>query len=57
MSFFQDEYHVKLNGVRVIAVCPGLIESEGMNKSNRFKSVDHEKAYQMVDIKGMIPQK
>lgn len=52
----QDDYHFKLNGVRVIAVCPGLFESEEMTKSNRFKSVEYEKAWQM-DIKGMIPQK
>lgn len=55
-NFLQDEYHYKLNGVKVIAVCPGLLESEQMSKSNRFKSVDHEKAWQM-DIQGMIPQK
>ena len=51
-----DNYHYQLNGVRVIAVCPSLLESEEMTKSNRFKSADHEKAWQK-DIQGMVPQK
>lgn len=52
----QNNYHYNLNGVRVIAVCPGLLESEDMTKGNKFKSVEHEKAWQM-DIQGMKPQK
>lgn len=51
-----DSYHFNMTGVRVIALCPGPLETEISSHSNRFKSPIHEKAWQL-DMKGIIPQK
>lgn len=52
----QDAYHYNLTGVRVIAVCPALLENAMTSHSKRFKSPNHEKAWQL-DVKGLMPQK
>lgn len=58
-SHIQDTYHYNLTGVRVIVLCPGLLDIPGATSSshgNRFKSPIHEKAWQL-DMKGAYPQK
>lgn len=63
MNFFllfgQDAYHFNVTGVRVIVVCPGLLQHDASssNFGNRFKSPSHEKAWQLIDMKGVHPQK
>ncbi|GAB0096074.1 Alcohol dehydrogenase [Sergentomyia squamirostris] len=51
-----DAYHYNQTGVKVICVCPALLENEVTSNSKRFKSPNHEKAWQL-DIKGLTPQK
>lgn len=53
-----DAYHYNITGVRVIVVCPGLLQNDASssNFGNRFKSPSHEKAWQL-DVKGVHPQK
>ncbi|XP_059609057.1 15-hydroxyprostaglandin dehydrogenase [NAD(+)]-like [Phlebotomus argentipes] len=51
-----DSYHFNLTGVRVVAVCPALLENAMASNSKRFKSPSHEKAWQL-DVKGLMPQK
>lgn len=57
--YIQDAYHFNLTGVRVIALCPGALDT-GSNSvkanGNRFKSPMHERAWQL-DMKGVVPQK
>lgn len=59
LLFGQDAYHYNVTGVRVIVVCPGLLQHDASspNFGNRFKSPSHEKAWQLIDMKGVHPQK
>ncbi|KAG4070723.1 hypothetical protein HA402_005582 [Bradysia odoriphaga] len=53
-----DAYHYSTSGVRVIALCPGLLCSENgsaVPQNNKFKSPAHEKAWH-ADMKGVVPQ-
>lgn len=52
----QDSYHYNLTGVRVVVLCPGVLQSDSSTHENRFKSPTHEKAWQL-DMKGVHPQK
>jgi 15-hydroxyprostaglandin dehydrogenase (NAD) len=51
-----DPYHFNITGVKVIAYCPGPIESCESSHSQRFKSPAHERAWK-IDMSGMKFQK
>lgn len=52
----QDAYHFNLTGVRVVVMCPGVLQSDSLTHGNRFKSPTHEKAWQL-DMKDVRPQR